>query len=62
MRGAAAPEGPMTYDSTQDKFLWIPFSVREWPDFGSERPEFGSQRPVLRSGRSNLGSDWLDLG
>ena len=44
----------MAYDSTQDKFP--PFSIREWPDFGSQRPDFGSQRPDLGSERSYLGS------
>ena len=44
----------MTYGSTQDKFLRFPFSVRELPDFGSQRPEFGSQRPDLESERPYL--------
>ena len=51
MRGAAAFERPMTYDSTQDKFLQFPFSVREWSDFGSERSDLGSERSTLRSER-----------
>ena len=59
----------MTYDSTQDKFLQFPFSVREWPDFGSQRPDLrsersnlGSERPDLRSEKSYLGSERPDLG
>ena len=62
MRGAVAPEGPMTYNSTWDKFLQFLFSIHEWPGFGSERPNFGSQRPDLRFERCNLMSERLDLG
>ena len=49
MRGVAAPEGPMTFNSTKYIFIWFPVSVREWPDLGSERPDLGSERSDLRS-------------
>ena len=61
MRGVAALEGPMTSNSTQDKFLWFPFSVHEWPDLGSERPDFGSKSSDLGSKKSNLGFERSDL-
>ena len=60
MRMAAALEGPMTYDSTQDIFLWFKFSVCVWPVFGSERSDLGSERPNLGSKRSTLGSKRFD--
>ena len=68
MRGA--------YDSTQDKYCQFPFSVHEWPVFGSERPDLGSdssplgcerpdlgsKKPELGSERPNLGTDWPEMG
>ena len=42
MRGAAAPKGPMTYDSTKGNFLW--FEKLLW---GAERPDLGSVRSDL---------------
>ena len=53
MRGAAAPKGPMTYDSTKGNFLWFekPLWGAERPDFGSERSDLGSERRVLGSER-----------
>ena len=62
MRAVAALEGPMTSNSTQDKFLWFPFSVHEWPDLGSERPDLGSERSNLGSERPDLGSERSNLG
>ena len=64
MRGAAAPEGPMTYDSTQDNFLWFPFFA--WGlrgmILGLTRPVMESERPDLGLQKPNLGSMRLDLG
>ena len=64
MRGAAAPEGPMTYDSTQDNFLQ--FEKLVWrakrPDFGYERSDLGCERLGLGSERLDLGSERPDLG
>ena len=45
MKGAVAPEEPMTFNSTQDNFfqfgklLWR----AAWPDFGSGRADLGSE-------------------
>ena len=47
MRGAAAPEGPMTYDSN-----FLQFEKLVWR---AERPDFGSER-------SDLGCEWRGLG
>ena len=78
MRGAAAPKGPMTYDSTKGNFLWFEELLwgAERPDFGfercglgsemldlgSERPDLGSEWPVLRSERPDLGSERPNYG
>ena len=45
MRGAAASEGPMTYDSTQENFLRFEKLVwrTERPDFGFERSDLGRE-------------------
>ena len=56
MRGAAAPEGQMTYDSTQGDYWEV--------NLGSERPDFWSGRSEVTSGdseRLELRSDWLDF-
>ena len=50
MRGAAAPEGPITSDSTKDNSLL--FQKLLW---GAERPDFGSERSDLGSERHDLG-------
>ena len=55
MRGAAAPERPMTYDSTKGNFL-------RFPDLGCEGPDLGSgvggriwdKEIDIRSGRPDL--------
>ena len=57
LRGAAAPEGPMTYDSTKDNFLR--FEKLVWR---AERSDFGSERSDLGCERRGLGSERLDLG
>ena len=52
--GAAAPQGSMTYNSTQGNF---------WgSDLGSKRLDLGSGRPDLRSKRPDMGSMWPNFG
>ena len=64
IREVAAPEGPMTHDSTwrlHEDMIWVVwFRVcKAWlgperPDLGSERPDLGSERLDFKSGRPGL--------